>query len=157
MSISSEIQAEEFIGRQVMESRVANKLRKSKGSMDALPRGLFVPKKGSPTISVDRMLGDPVTMTAVGDANAAMRTDGVRNFQGWAVCFAGDAERNGRKIVSSPRTLPPANPYHADIWLPKQSAEYYSNNLLAWRRHVENLRTDLIGCVQWKKRHSKKQ
>ncbi len=119
MSTSSENQPEEFLGRQIMESKATNKLRKSKESMDALPRGLFVPKKGSPTISVDRMLGDPVTMTVVGDANAAMRTEGVRHFQGWEVCFDGDAERNGRKIVSTPRTLLPANPYHADIWLRK--------------------------------------
>ncbi len=152
MCISSNISPVEAIGRQVLDSATAKRLLQSAGTKGALPRGQFIPRAGSPTISVDRFLGELGQMTAVGDANAAMRTDGIRIFYGWCITTAGDAEKNGRKVKASPRTAHPANPYHADIHLPIPSEEFYKSNMDVWHKHIARLRNDLIGRVWWQPR-----
>ncbi len=157
MNIPSEIFPREFLGREVLSSRIAKRLKKAEGYIQNLPAALFIPIVASPTISVDRLLGDLEILTAIGDANAAMRNDGVRIFYGWAYCRASDAARNGREVVASPRTLHPVNPYHADICLPGATAEFYSSNLDIWTEHVESMIKDLKGRVRWLGRHNKSQ
>ncbi len=153
MSIASEIQPEDLLGREVLESRVAKRLRNASDVSEIPPRSVFTPKVGSPNISVDRLFGDLETMTAIGDANAALRIDGVRISYGWVYLTAGDAEKNGRVVVAAPRTAHPANLFHAETWLPGLSAEYYAKNRANWLMHLEAFLNDIQGRIGWMERH----
>ena len=79
-------------------------------------------------ISVDRF--DYLDIDAairLGEARAKRRSSDT-NFYGWALLLAQEANREGRKIVSSP-SCEEQNPAHADICLPSSAADYDDDRL----------------------------
>lgn len=70
---------------------------------------------GEDQISVDRLdHADRTEMARIAICRGHTRSDGPKEFQGWAILTVNDALANGRSVTPSPLD---ENPYHADICL----------------------------------------
>ena len=109
MSISS-LDKSELIGRGIFSSDHARKAKKNR-----IPPEVFLERIGVDKISVDRLSCDSLSVfVQIGEKVAKNRSNGKRNFYGWAVLMVQDAESSNRKVESSPIE---GNNYHADICL----------------------------------------
>ncbi len=102
----------EELGRGIFSSTTA------KRSRTAVPKSVFLERKGNTRISVDRLslaTGNLAIDVAEGVASQRNRT-----FYGWAVISAGGASLDSRRVEASPLT---ENPIHADIVLPDEAID----------------------------------
>ena len=75
----------------------------------------FLVSLGEDRISVDRLdFEDRTEMANIAINRGHERSDGPKEFRGWAILTVNDASANGRTVVPSPLE---ENRYHADICL----------------------------------------
>lgn len=99
---------DENLGRSVYSRSRAKKARK----LQPIPE-VFLVSRADDKISVDRMdHADRTRMARIAVRRGHERSDGPKEFQGWAVLTVGDACGDGRSVTESPLD---DNPYHADI------------------------------------------
>ena len=104
------IDKSELIGRGIFSSSQARSARKNR-----IHHKVFLENPGVDKISVDRLCCASLSVfVQIGDEIAKNRTNGKRNFYGWAVLTVQDAECSSRKVESTPID---GNPFHADICL----------------------------------------
>ena len=102
----------EELGRGIFSSRSAKRAR------IAIPKNVFLEKRGNTRISVDRLsLAPTAEAIQIADEVASQRE---RTFYGWAVITAEGASENGRFVEPSPLEH---NQFHADIVLPSEAIE----------------------------------
>ena len=115
MSVPKIINNDDFLGRAILSSE--SEKRAIKGKIDF--RIFFYEKNNS--LSVDRFgFCQKKELTNIQDKNANLRSQKEsikRTFYGWASVTAEIARRNRRTVQSTPTG---DNPYHADIYLPKE-------------------------------------
>ena len=115
MSVASQIEADESLGRRFYSRTSAKRARRSN-----VPHREFMPPNGSNNISVDRLTmaeQDGADIANIAHADSVTRSG---PFRGWAVIANRDADRNGRKTIASPTIR---NLYHGDISLPKSARD----------------------------------
>ena len=108
------ITSNDFLGRASYRS-----IEEKKARSGYIMPDIFLEKEGNNALSVDRFgFCSLEELTGIQDKNAKLRsTETVqRSFYGWARITAEVACKNGRNVCLTPSE---ANPYHADIILPK--------------------------------------
>lgn len=138
MTIPSEVEAKESLGRGIFSSYHRDRARRGSISFHT-----FLERPGKREISVDRLDCAPeIDAIKIADDVATARE---ANFYGWAVVVTELVCTNERVVNATPRE---GNPYHADIVLPSPADQDREEQ----KQHAK----DLADMAKWREPNREK-